>query len=87
MVRYRGGWLGLVTVKNCGNDFLVCCWLMPHNLLMTGAISGTDTQACGNLNGMMMKNVTDCNGVPMDNSYTSRELNLSSQHAPAHFEI
>ena len=52
-----------------------------------GDLKGTDTQACGNLNGMMMKNETDCNGVPMDNSYTSRELNLSSQHAPAHFEI
>ncbi|NP_001168734.1 uncharacterized protein [Zea mays] len=50
-------------------------------------LKGIETEACGNLNDMMMKNVPDCNGgVAIDSSYTSREPNSSSQRAPNDLE-
>jgi bloom syndrome protein len=90
MVPYSGtgeDGLGLVTVENCGNDFLASLADATQPTDDWDDLKGIETEACGNLNDMMMKNVTDCNGgVAMDSSYMSREPNLSSQRAPDHSE-
>lgn len=79
--------LGLVTVENCGNDFLASLADATQPTDDWDDLKGIETEACGNLNDMLMKNVTDCNGgVAMDSNYTFREPNLSSQRAPDHFE-
>ncbi|OQU83989.1 hypothetical protein SORBI_3005G210500 [Sorghum bicolor] len=71
--------LALVTVENCGNDFLASLADATQPTDDWDDLKGIETEACGNLNDMMMKNVTDCTGgVAMDNSHTSREPNLSS---------
>ncbi|CAD6252384.1 unnamed protein product [Miscanthus lutarioriparius] len=79
--------LDLVTVENCGDDFLASLADVTHPTDDWDDLKGIETEACGNLNDMMMKNVPDCNGgVAMDSSHTSREPNSCSQRAPDHFE-
>ncbi|AQK48379.1 ATP-dependent DNA helicase Q-like 1 [Zea mays] len=79
--------LDMVTVDNCGNDFLASLADATQPTDDWDDLKGIETEACGNLNDMMMKNVPDCNGgVAIDSRYTSREPNSSSQRAPNHLE-
>lgn len=79
--------LDMVTVDNCGNDFLASLADATQPTDDWDDLKGIETEACGNLNDMMMKNVPDCNGgVAIDSSYISREPNSSSQRAPNHLE-
>jgi ATP-dependent DNA helicase Q1 len=79
--------LDMVTVDNCGNDFLASLADATQPTDDWDDLKGIETEACGNLNDMMMKNVPDCNGgVAIDSRYTSREPNSSSQRAPNDLE-
>ncbi|WVZ49796.1 hypothetical protein U9M48_001123 [Paspalum notatum var. saurae] len=84
---YGDDGLGLVTVENCGDDFLASLADVTQPTDDWDDLKGIETEACGNLNDIMMKNVTDCNGgVAMDSRHTFRDANLSAQCAPDHFE-
>ncbi|CAD6252828.1 unnamed protein product [Miscanthus lutarioriparius] len=60
--------LDLVTVENCGDDFLASLADVTHPTDDWDDLKGIETEACGNLNDMMMKNVPDCFDFASDDS-------------------
>ena len=75
--------MGLVTVENCGDDFLASLADATQPTDDWDDLKGIETEACGNLNDMMMKNAPDCNrGVAMHGSGTFRETDSFGHRAP-----
>ncbi|XP_062181899.1 ATP-dependent DNA helicase Q-like 1 isoform X2 [Phragmites australis] len=78
--------LDFVTVENCGNDFLASLADATQATDEWDDLKGIETEACGNLNDMMMKGVTDVKGGVAMDSHSVRNADSSSHHAPDDLE-
>ncbi|CAL4925852.1 unnamed protein product [Urochloa decumbens] len=85
--KYGENGAGFVTVEECGNDFLASLAEATQPADDWDDLKGIETEACGNLNDMMMKNVPACNGgVAMDSWRTFREADSLGRRAPDDLE-
>jgi bloom syndrome protein len=79
--------MDLVTVDNCGDDFLASLADATQPTDDWDDLKGIETEACGKLNDMMMKNVPDCNGgAAMDSCRIFREADSFGRHPPDDLE-